>query len=272
MLLRGINTLDASDMSLMRAAGSLICALLFWLLFPGGVSAAAVGENLPAFAALVLCNNVIGDVFLFFALHKLGVARGAAISSSYPIPVAIASHFLFGAPLTMTVVAGTLCVVAGVALLCHRDSDEGRVSASGLLCAVLASLFWAAGLLFNKLLVARGLSPLTIVAGRAAAFFTIAAALWLAKTLSGKGRTKPRALLCRESLMGLAAGVLSLGFGAWLYSSALEYVPPTVATPIGASNPVVASIAAMYLYKEKIRRTQWGGIALAVGGSVLVSL
>ena len=81
-LLRGIRGLDASEMSLMRSCGGLVCAVgLVSLVQGANVEQLGASEAL-VFIALVLCNNVIGDVFLFFALHRLGVARGSAIASS----------------------------------------------------------------------------------------------------------------------------------------------------------------------------------------------
>ncbi|MEG1824307.1 MAG: DMT family transporter [Cloacibacillus sp.] len=271
-LLRGINRLDASEMSFMRASGGLLCGLFLLIFSHAGLSQSLKLSDILVFIALVLCNNVIGDVFLFFALHRLGVARGAAISSSYPIPVALASSLFFGAKLSFPVVAGTVAVVAAVALLCHSKKSEGGLSVSGLVYAVLACLFWAAGLLFNKQLVVAGLAPITIVLGRGVAFFTIAFAIWLARLAFVKNDMSSwRRLRSKEALMGLLAGILSLGFGAWLYSSALEYVAPAVATTIGGANPIVATVFALVIYKEKVRPLQWAAIALAAGGSVLVT-
>ena len=72
-------------MSLMRSCGGLVCAVgLVSLVQGANVEQLGASEAL-VFIALVLCNNVIGDVFLFFALHRLGVARGSAIASSYPV-------------------------------------------------------------------------------------------------------------------------------------------------------------------------------------------
>ncbi|MDO5116329.1 MAG: DMT family transporter [Synergistaceae bacterium] len=272
-LLRGIKGLDAAEMSLMRACGGLICALGLASFVRGADMEAPGAAQLLIFVALVLCNNLIGDVFLFFALHRLGVARGSAIASSYPVLVAVASYLFFDSPLTPAIAAGTLSVVAGVALLCRKGRSEGKLSFSGLAYAVLASVFWAAGLVFNKELLVEGLSPATIVLGRGITFFSLAFLLWLFRLLAVKRDSSAwRNLLRCDSLYGLLAGGSSLGFGAWFYSRALEYVSPSVATPIGASNPVIASVLSMIVYKEQIRPAQWAGIALAVGGSILVTL
>lgn len=271
-LMRGIRKLDAAEMSLTRACGGLLCGAL--LLFAKNAQLTPVTRfEVFIFLALVICNNILGDVFLFFSIRLLGVARGSAISSTYPICVAIVSYLIYDAPLTPAIAGGTLSVVAGVALLCRKGKEERPLSFWGLASAAAASVFWAAGLLLNKELLVCGLNPATIVLGRGVAFFGAASAVWFFHAFFVKKKARPwRAFLRRDSALGVTAGACSLGLGAWFYSLALQYVPPTVATPIGASNPVLASLFSTLVYKDKIEPAQWAGIVLAVGGSVLVAL
>ena len=271
VMMRGIRRLGAFEVSLLRAAGGFVCASALFFAFHGGAMRISALEAL-IFIVMVLCNNVIGDVFLLFAIQRLGVARGAAIASSYPVVVSVASHFIFGSPFTGATAAGTLTAFAGTALLCRREEGyKIPVTFSGLAYALAASAFWAAGLLFNKALVADGLSPLCVTFGRGVTFFTIAMALWLWEK-ERRSRAAWKIFLTRESLFAFAAGVCSLGFGAFFFSSALASVPPAVATTIGASNPIAATIAAIFIYKEKPTPHQWAGIFLAVLGSALVTL
>ena len=273
LLLRGIRKLDAVQMSFTRACGALLCSAAI-VSFVGKAQLMHVSASEAAlFSLLVLCNNVLGDVFLFFAIHLLGIARGAAISSTYPILVALASYLFFHSPLTLHIAAGTLSVVLGVGLLCHREKEEKKLSFAGLLSAAAASFFWAAGLLLNKELLVRGINPATIVMGRGITFFIISSLILFSRALLIKRDPGEwREFLRRETLLGAAAGASSLALGAWFYSLALQYVPPTVATPIGASNPVLAALLSTVIYKEKIYALQWAGILLAVGGAVLVAL
>lgn len=271
--LRGVRRLDSIEMSLLRAAGGFSAAVLLSVFFQNGAGIRALSQKeIAVFVTLVLCNNVIGDVFLFLALHKLGVARGSSISSSYPVLVAIFSSLWFGEELTFFVAAGTLSVVAGVVCLCQRNEKQGAMSTIGLVYAVLASLFWAIGLICNKYLIADHIAPDVIVLGRGITFIVISAAIWAVRnTIRGGGELWSR-LFIKEAWLALLAGVLSLGGGAYLYSMALEYVPATTATPIGASNPLLAAIFALVIFKEKLRPIQWGGIILAIAGSVMVTL
>ena len=271
VMMRGIHKLGAFEVSLLRAAGGFVCASALFLAFHGGAMRISALEAL-IFVVMVLCNNVIGDVFLLFSIQRLGVARGAAIASSYPVVVAVSSFFIFGSPFSWATAAGTLTAFAGTALLCRREEAAAvPFTWSGVAYAVAASALWAAGLLFNKALVADGLSPLCVTFGRGVTFFTISLLLWLWEK-ERRSRAAWRIFLTRESFFAFVAGVSSLGFGAFFFSSALASVPPAVASTIGGANPIAATIAAMFIYKEKPTPHQWAGIFLAVLGSALVTL
>ena len=262
------------DMSLLRAIGGFAVAVLLYFIFSSGTHPYNISAfDIGIFIALVLFNNIIGDVFLFMSLHKLGVARASSIASTYPVIVAIFSCTVFGEKLTVPVVTGTLSVVTGVACLCQKNKTQGSLSSAGLVFAVLASFFWAIGLICNKILLIRGITPDLIVLGRGITFLILASFIWVVRLVFFE--KKPEAqikIFVPESIWAVLAGVLSLGFGAWFYSSALKYIPASVATPIGASNPLLATIFAAVFFKEKITHMQWLGIILAVGGSILVIL
>ena len=271
VMMRGVHKLGAFEVSLLRSAGGLVCGSALFFAFHGALEHISAYDAV-IFVVMVLCNNVIGDVFLLFAVQRLGVARGAAIASSYPVLVSVASHFLFGSPFSGATAAGTLTAFAGTALLCRREEGyKVPVTFAGVAYAVAAALFWAAGLLSNKALIADGFSPLFVTFGRGVTFFTISLALWLWKR-ERVSRSAWEIFKTRESFFVLAAGVSSLGFGAFCFSSALANVPPAVASTISGTNPIAATIAARFIYKEKPTLRQWAGIFLAVLGSALVTL
>jgi drug/metabolite transporter (DMT)-like permease len=274
--MRGLTKIDSYDMSVLRAVGCFIASLALAVFFSSFSSLGAVPlKVLFVFIPMVLFNNIIGDVFLFLSLHTLGVARGSAISSTYPVVVAIASAIFFGEKLTLPVVAGTLLVVVGVMCLCQKDGPKIPVSVKGLTYAILASLFWGLGIMCTKDLVANGLTPDEVTFGRSVLFMIFALILWLIKYVkldtSGK-KTCMAAILSRRSWLGVLAGFLSLGCGTWFYSSAIEYIPISVATPICAANPLLATIAAYFIFDEKLRLVQWLGVVLAIAGSITVAL
>ena len=271
--LRGLKGLDPVEMSFLRSIGGFAASVPLALIFSSGSKLFSISAgDIGVLIALVLFNNIIGDVFLFLSLHRLGVARGASISSTYPVVVAIFSSLWFGEKLTFTVSAGTIMVVAGVFCLCSRKGSNGRMNVSGLILALLASFFWGIGLICNKYLLRHGVMPNLIVAWRGITFLIAASVAWALKSfVFDKKEGAWKRITAPEAKWAVLAGVLSLGVGAWTYSSALQFIPATVATPIGASNPILATILALLIFHEKVSFLQWFGIILAVGGSVLVT-
>lgn len=272
-MMRGIKKLDVAEMSLVRAIGCVVCGIAFFFLVKDARLAAVSSFEAFLFVAMIICNNILGDICLYFSIHMLGIAAGSAISSSYPIWVAIVSYMIYDAPLTPTIIAGTFLVVAGVGLLCCSGGRECPISFKGLACAVAASVFWATGLLLNKQLLVCGLNPFMIVLGRGVSFFGTSLILWFFyEFFVTKKAHVFRAFLKKDTILGLFAGACSLAFGGLFYLMALQKVPLTVATPICAANPVLASFFSMIVYKDRITSIQWAGIFLAVGGSILVTI
>ncbi len=271
-IMRGIKKLNATEMSLARASGFLISASVLFFFIKGASVAPVTALEAFLLLVMVLCNNIIGDVCLFYSIHHLGIAAGSAVSNSYPIWVAALSFVFYDAPLTPAIAAGTLLVVAGVALLCLGKGGAGRISLRGLAAAVAASIFWATGLLLNKQLLLCGLDPLMIVLGRGVSFFAAALTVWLLREfLIEKKAHALRAFLKKDTILGFLGGTCTVAL-AWFYLLALQKVPVTVATPICAANPVIASFLSMLVYKERITGMQWTGIFLAVGGTILVTM
>ena len=274
-LMRSIKRLNSIEMLFMRALGGFICAAVI-VCFTGGVDFAklCVSENVLIFAALVLIHNILGDAFLFLSVHRMGVAKSASISCSYPIPVAVVSYLFFDSPLTVEVIAGTLSVIFGVVLLCRKKEAETDFPISGIIFALGASFSWAAGLLINAELVKLGLLPVTIDIGRGITFLTISFFIWFFKEVffEKRGVCACRGLLVRDSFIAVVTGVFSLGLGTFFYSEALEYISPSIATPLCAANPIISSLLAAFFYNEKLHAIQWIGVACIVAGSVVVTL
>ena len=161
-----------------------------------------------------------------------------------------------------------VCVTGGEPLLSDVRPLLSRIKELGFSVKLDTNGSFPARL---KALVADGLSPLCVTFGRGVTFFTISLLLWLWEK-ERRSRAAWRIFLTRESFFAFVAGVSSLGFGAFFFSSALASVPPAVASTIGGANPIAATIAAMFIYKEKPTPHQWAGIFLAVLGSALVTL
>ena len=76
VMMRGIHKLGAFEVSLLRAAGGLVCGSALFFAFRGDAARISAIEA-AIFVVMVLCNNVIGDVSCF--LRCSGSASRAAL-------------------------------------------------------------------------------------------------------------------------------------------------------------------------------------------------
>src|SRR3954470_22566169 len=91
-----------------------------------------------------LCSMAIGDSLYFLAAARIGVARALPIASAFPLLTTIGAVTLLGETFTPSLLAGSILVVVGVALIGgERAPSSGRPDPLGLLFAGLAACMWA---------------------------------------------------------------------------------------------------------------------------------
>ena len=85
--------------------------------------------------------------------------------------------------------------------------------------------------------------------------------------------TNPKAfkLTWREVPLLLAFGVFGLALMQWAYSNAVSILPVGIALLFEYTAIIIVPIAARIVFKEKTTRTFWYGVALVLGGLLVVS-
>lgn len=85
--------------------------------------------------------------------------------------------------------------------------------------------------------------------------------------------TNPKAfkVTLREVPMLLAFGVIGLALMQWAYSMAVSILPVGIALLFEYTAIIIVPIAARIIFKEKTTRTFWYGVALVLGGLLIVS-
>jgi len=85
--------------------------------------------------------------------------------------------------------------------------------------------------------------------------------------------TNPKAfkLTWREVPLLLAFGVFGLALMQWAYSNAVSILPVGIALLFEYTAIIIVPIAARIVFKEKTTRTFWYGVALVLGGLLIVS-
>jgi drug/metabolite transporter (DMT)-like permease len=75
----------------------------------------------------------------------------------------------------------------------------------------------------------------------------------------------------KEVPMLLAFGVIGLALMQWAYSMAVSILPVGIALLFEYTAIIIVPIAARIIFKEKTTRTFWYGVALVLGGLLIVS-
>jgi len=85
--------------------------------------------------------------------------------------------------------------------------------------------------------------------------------------------TNPKAfkVTLKEIPMLLAFGVFGLALMQWAYSNAVSILPVGIALLFEYTSIIMVPIAARIFFKEKTTRTFWYGVALVLGGLLIVS-
>lgn len=137
--------------------------------------------------------------------------------------------------------------------------------AGALLCLASAAAFGAMGI-FGKLAYDEGATVGTLLAAR----FVLAAALfWVLSAATGGGR-QLRALLRRDAVIALALGAVGYGAQAGGYFAALERLDASLLSLLVYTYPVIVTVAAVALGRERASRRTTAALALASTGLVLV--
>lgn len=85
--------------------------------------------------------------------------------------------------------------------------------------------------------------------------------------------TNPKAfkVTLKEIPLLLAFGVIGLALMQWAYSMAVSILPVGIALLFEYTAIIIVPIAARIVFKEKTTRTFWYGVALVIGGLLIVS-
>jgi len=214
------------------------------------------------------------------SLIRYGVALGCMNLMFYQsiktIPFGVAVAIEFSGPLTLAVFTSRQRIdflwialaIAGLALLLPLGIDGNDAQAlnpEGVLCALVAAVFWAAYILFGKKVghlhaghsVSLGLSV--------AAITVVPFGVWHA----GSALWQPQILLA-----GLVVGAISSAIPISLEMVALKRLTPGAFGVMTSMEPAVAALLGLLVLNEQLTAPQWLAIGLvmcAAAGSAATS-
>lgn len=220
-----------------------------------------------------LIGLVLGDTFLFKSFDEIGPRITMIVMASNPIFGAILAYFIFSEIISPLGITGMLITISGIILVVsksNRKSQRLKISAMGLVYALLATIGQAVGLIFTKMAFFAGeIHPITATFLRVVSAFVTLIIIGLVlrrlnfEKLKDSFRPKTTAMLILGSLIGPY-------FGITLSYIAVSYAPIGIASTIMSLQPILMLPISRYYYKEHIGIYALIGSILAVMGLVLL--
>jgi drug/metabolite transporter (DMT)-like permease len=220
------------------------------------------GRDLAGIALLGIIQFGILIALLNVGLQRIGSAEAALIFSLFPLLTMLFSAALGGERITLTLVAGVVVSIAGVALslapklgaTMHAPNWWGELA---VLAA--ATLGASCSVLYRPYLRNYPTLPVSAIAMLASVAFLAAAALpehWPSR-IATFGGTSWFAI----AVVGISSG---LGYFTWLY--ALKHEAPTRVTVFLALNPPTAAVLGWALMNEPVHAFVYAALVLVAMG------
>lgn len=221
----------------------------------------AVAELLPAFGLACLMAVTFGITTEAIRRGPLGaVSPVTALSPAITAALAVA---VLGERLTPLAYVGVALAPVGIVLL-SLGPTKSQGKQAWLVLAILSLVLQGIGAFIAKLVVSpAGPSALLLMGAGVqvvVGLFLAPPQTWSAEDLRG------RPALLTVIAYGIA-GIATIG-----YLLALASGPAAVVVPLVATSPALAGLFGIAVLKEKTNGRQWAGIALALGGAVLLTI
>ncbi|ASJ02973.1 permease [Thermococcus profundus] len=207
---------------------------------------------------------VIGDYFYFHALHRMGVSRTVPITSTYPLWTVLWASLFLGRKVSPRVYLGALLIVLAIVIV-RRAEVEEHADPKGFAFALIAPVSWSVAITVMDWLTGH-FTSLTLAALR-----MFSGAVGVSVFLPAYGE-EIRSTTRKELLILSGAAFSGLFLGQFLFVYSTQAVGSQVSAPVSAINPLLTSLMAVALLKEKPSRRIFEGLVLAIVGIILVSM
>lgn len=259
-------TMSASAMNALRCGSAGIPFLLLMPFDQPLASLLAVPwQDWGMLAGSLLVGPLIGATLYIVALKEIGVSRAMPLSGTYPLSTLFLDHLLLGQPISLRLVAGAGFVVCGIVVLASQSRREsarrpsGRVRL-GVALAVAASILWG----LSTVLLRPALDHLSIIQTNAIRMPLVAILLYAFRVLpSGERpwRAPRRALLTVATV-----GVISQGFGNYMFLAALGTLGASHTVTLASVYPVFGLGLAVLFLKERVTPRILFGVGCCLAG------
>ena len=268
-------------------------------MFVYGPSSLAIPFNANNLLWLLLSALFIalGDFFSLFALRKIDVSLAQPITTIYPFVTILLLLITNTEVINWRIIVGTLLIISGVAIITYfsrknnnvvlitKDdqiddktkeldkSNKQKVPIFGISLALLAAVFWGGTIFFTrKLLEDPDIEVISMMGIRNGLMVVMAfIAAFSFSLIKNKGVKKPQAVHFKELGILMGGGVVSWCIGGVSFFTAVGMIGAGISTPLSSISPFIVLLLGSIFLKEKIKLPQIIGVAIIVGGSILLS-
>ena len=268
-LLFGSNGIVASHISLSSyeivlfrtLLGSVFLVMLF--LMTGGRFHAK--EYRRDFLFVLLSGLAMGAswMFLYEGYQQIGVGMATLLYYTGPVFVMILTPIVFKEKLTAPKLIGFAIVFVGIVLI-NGVSGGQRISAWGLICALLSALTYTALVILNK--------QSKHIVGMENAAIQLCGSFVVVAVFVGIREHFAFTVLSTDWPWILLLGVINTGIGCYLYFSSLSGLSVQTIAICGYMEPLAAVILAAILLSERMTAMQIVGAVCIIGGAMLGEL
>jgi DME family drug/metabolite transporter len=239
--------------------------------FVFGSGAVLTPLAVASFIAAGLVGTMLGRVFYFTAIQRVGASRAEPIKASMPLHSSIVAILVLGESLTGAHFVGVLLIVLGVAVLSleGHQTDTMEVNNVDLLLPLAAAFLFGVEPVLAKIGFGEG-TPVVV----ALAIKTCAATIGFLLYITWQ-RVLPSATRLREGNLRwfVAAGVVNTSF-LFAYYGALLVSPVVLVVPIMQMSPLIVVLLS-YLFLRRLEHVTWrivAGASIVVVGATVITV
>ena len=223
-------------------------------------------QNVKLFDFLILAFVASTYLFYFYIALMSQISLTGTIWACYPVTTIIFSVIFLGEKVTPTQILVSLVILFGVALIGLPEKLKDFKFERWFWLAVAASaVVGFADFLAKSVINNTALGDYFLVY----AFATVPG-MFMAYLIDKKGRVLPK--LSVKIWFMVIVGAILLELGNVFFFTAFSFGPASLVSPVVSSYQAITVVLALIFLKEKLRKVQAVGVALAVLGIILIGV
>jgi len=235
-----------------------------------------LSSELILWVLLLVLSIIIGDGIYIYAMKKYEVSIILPVATSYPVLVSVILIAFGIEHLGGLILIGTLMVVLGIALVTHyrynTDNIRTGIEPEAILLGLGVALGWGMSVVFARIILdAADTESFGLMTIRTVVIGLVGGMIYFSNS-NNRQEYRKKSIATKKrsfSIFGLS-GIFGWVLGATLLFLALENIEAGIATPISASNPIIAVIIGQFTGIDKINFKQFLGILLTTLGVILI--